>query len=159
MPRNLAGRQNLEYAHIVKDEQEKWDFINKLDEDLLKGGVILSEWSVFLIRDADTAFTSGANLAALLTALAGIESHLKFEYGRKKRERLVDLIDKAPIEEDLREDLHRLRIYRNQWVHIDDPVDDKTLLAEPDVHERELEEMAILAINSLRRTIYTEQWI
>ncbi|MBN1139101.1 MAG: hypothetical protein JXM73_21150, partial [Anaerolineae bacterium] len=102
-------------------EQQKWDFVNQLDEDLLKGGVILSEWSVFLIRDTDVAFTSGANLAALLTALAGIESHLKYEYGKKKRERLVDLVDRSPIEEDLRQDLHRLRRYRNQWVHVDDP--------------------------------------
>lgn len=140
-------------------EQDKWDFINQLDEDLLKGGVMLSEWSTFLIRDADVAFTSGANLAALLTALAGIESHLKYEYGEKKRERLVDLIDKAPIEEDLRRELHRLRRYRNMWVHVDDPSDDETLLSDTGKHERELEEMAILAIKSLRRTIYTEQWI
>jgi len=140
-------------------EQDKWDFINQLDEDLLKGGVMLSEWSTFLIRDADVAFTSGANLAALLTALAGIESHLKYEYGEKKRECLVDLIDKAPIDEDLRRDLHRLRRYRNIWVHVDDPSDDETLLSDPGKHERELEEMAILAIKSLRRTIYTEQWI
>jgi hypothetical protein len=140
-------------------EQEKWDFVNQLDEDLLKGGVMLSEWSTFLIRDADIAFTSGANLAALLTALAGIESHLKYEYGERKRERLVDLINKAPIEEDLRRDLHRLRKYRNQWVHVDVPSDDETLLSDPEKHERELEVMATLAIRSLRRTIYAEQWI
>ncbi|MHB0867586.1 MAG: hypothetical protein ACYC6B_06195 [Thermoleophilia bacterium] len=140
-------------------EQDKWNFINKLDEDLLKGGVMLSEWSVFLIRDADIAYSSGANLAALLTALAGIESHLKYEYAEKKRERLVDLIEKASIDEDLRQDLHRLRKYRNRWVHVDDPSDDDTLLLDPEKHQWELEAMATLAIKSLRRTIYTEQCI
>lgn len=42
-------------------EQDKWDYINKLDEELLKGGVALSEWSVFLVQDTDIAFASGAN--------------------------------------------------------------------------------------------------
>ena len=143
----------------MMNEQDKWDFINKLDEELLKGGVMLSEWSTFLIRDADVAFASGANLAALLTSLAGVESHLKYEYGESKRERLVDLIDKAPIESDLSQDLHRLRKYRNKWVHVDEPSQDEHLLSNPEENEQELETMATLAIKSLRRTIYTEQCI
>jgi hypothetical protein len=140
-------------------EQDKLEFINKLDEELLKGGVILSEWSTFLIRDADVAFQSGAHLSAILTSLAAVESHLKYEYGEKKNERLVDLIDKAPIEEDLREDLHLLRKYRNKWVHVNDPGQDDDLLTKPDKYEEELEKMACLAIKSLRRSIYTEQWV
>ncbi len=115
-------------------EQDEWDFINNLDEELLKGGVILSEWSVFLIQDADFAFAAGANLGALPTALAGIESHLKYEYGENKRERLIELIDKASIEEDLRQNLHRLRKYRNQWVHVDEPAEDESLLVDPEKH-------------------------
>ncbi len=47
-------------------EEKKWDYIGKLDDKLLVGGVMLSEWSTFLIKDADTAFCSGANLAAIL---------------------------------------------------------------------------------------------
>ena len=69
------------------------------------------------------------------------------------------MIDKAPIEEDLRQDLHRLRKYGNQWVHVDEPAEDESLLADPEGHEAELQEMAVLAIRSLRRTICTEQWI
>ena len=38
------------------NEQEKWEYINELDEEFLIGNVILSEWSVFLTRDAETAF-------------------------------------------------------------------------------------------------------
>lgn len=141
------------------NENEKWDYINELDEELLKGGVILSEWSSFLIRDADKAFVNGANLSALLTALAGVESHLKYEYGEDKRERLIDLIKKAPIEDDLRVDLHRLRKCRNKWVHVEYPAEDGDLLSDPERYEKELEEMAFLAIKSLRRTIYAAQWI
>ena len=141
------------------NEQERWQLITDLDEELLKEGVILSEWSTFLVRDADTAFASGANLAAILTALAAVESHLKYEYGDRARERLVELIDKASIEEGLRADLHRLRRYRNKWVHVDEPRNDEKLLSRPDQYEAELEEMAVLAIRSLRRTLYTEQWL
>ena len=61
-----------------RTEQQKSNFINKLDDELFIGGVILSEWSTFLIRDADSAFTAGAHLAILNTP-AGIESHLKSE--------------------------------------------------------------------------------
>jgi hypothetical protein len=141
------------------NENEKWDFINKLDEELLVGGVILSEWSTFLIRDADTAFAAGAHLAAILTALAGIESHLKYEYGSEQRERLVQLIDAASITDELRAELHELRRYRNRWVHVSDPHDDANLLSRPEAHEAELEQMATRAIRALRQTIYTEQWI
>ena len=140
-------------------EEEKWEFINDLDEELLLGGVILSEWSAFLVRDADTAFASGANLAAILTALAGIESHLKYEYGSNQRERLVDLIDSASIDEALRAELHVLRRYRNKWVHVADPHEDTGLLAQPDTHAAELEQMASRAIRALRQAIYTEQWV
>jgi len=140
-------------------EDAKWEFINKLDEELLVGGVILSEWSSFLIRDADTAFTSGAHLAAILTALAGIESHLKYEYGSERRERLVDLIDAASITDELRAELHSLRRYRNRWVHVSDPHEDADLLSNSEAHEAALEQMATRAIRALRQTIYTEQWI
>jgi uncharacterized protein YutE (UPF0331/DUF86 family) len=122
------------------------EFINQLDEQLFIGGVILSEWSTFLIRDADTAFTAGAHLAAILTALAGIESHLKYEYGTDQRERLAQLIDAASIADELRAELHALRRYRNRWVHVYDPHEDTDLLSNPEVHEAELEQMATRAL-------------
>ncbi|MEL6232389.1 MAG: hypothetical protein AAFR24_20990 [Cyanobacteria bacterium J06627_3] len=141
------------------NEQERWQMILDLDEELLQGGVMLSEWSVFLVRDADTAFASGANLAAIITALAAVESHLKYKCGNSSRERLVKLIDKVGIEEDLQKDLHRLRKYRNKWVHIDDPHKDELLLSNPEQYEMELEDMAFLAVRSLRRVLYYQQCV
>ena len=61
-------------------EQDKWDYINDLDEELLQGGVILSEWTTFLVKDAEMAFCVGANLASILACQAAIESHLRFDY-------------------------------------------------------------------------------
>lgn len=139
-------------------EEEKWQYLVDLDERLLKGGVMLSEWATFLIKDADLAFVSGANLASIITGLAGAETHLRGECG-EKNQRFVDLIDQSNLEEDLKRELHILRRYRNRWVHVADPWEDASLLEFPDKHEAELEEMARRCAIVLRRTIYANPWI
>ncbi|MEW4567401.1 hypothetical protein AB1L88_05985 [Tautonia sp. JC769] len=140
-------------------EDERWDYLVQLDDELLLGGVILSEWCSFITKEADTAFAKGANLAALLTAVAAIETHLRAESGQRAKARLVDLIDGADIEADLRPDLHRLRLYRNRWVHIDDPWDDADILASPETHEQELASMAEFAMRAMRRVLYSSPWV
>lgn len=139
-------------------EEEKWQYLLDLDEQLLQGGVILSEWATFLIKDADIAFTRGAHLASIITSLAGIETHLRAENGAGK-ERLVKLIDESDIEESLKRELHVLRKYRNKWVHVAEPWDDDSLLESPEKYEDELEEMARRCAVALRRFIYTNPWV
>lgn len=139
--------------------ENRWEILNALDEELLEGGVILSEWCSCIVREADLAFVGGAHLAAVLTAVAEIETYLRSEYAVTGKERLVDLISDAPIPEDLKSDLHRLRKYRNKWVHVDDPWNDGQLLESPADTEQELEEMALFAVRSLRRSIYENQWV
>ena len=139
-------------------EEGKWQYLVDLDERLLQGGVILSEWATFLIKDADMAFVAGAHLASIITGLAGVETHLRGEGGSSKQ-RLVELIDDADLEEDLKQELQILRKYRNKWVHVADPWDDDALLESPEKHEAELEEMARRCAVALRRTIYTNPWI
>jgi len=141
------------------NEEERWNHLVNLDEDFLKGGVILSEWCSFIVREADTAFARGAFLASILTAVSGIETYLRFEYGKNERESLYDLINQAPIEDDLKQDLHTLRTYRNRWVHVNDPWNDEKLIESPEEFEKELEDMAFFAAKALRRTIYENQWI
>ncbi len=144
------------------EENEKWNYILELDEELLKGGVILSEWSTFLIKDTDIAFCSGAYLAAILTATAGIESHLRFEYQNQSKEKpteLFDLIEKSSIDDTLKDEIHNLRKYRNLWVHVNEPQDDQKLLDNPSQVESEIEMIAIKAIKLLRQVIYLEQFI
>ncbi|MDF9435854.1 hypothetical protein M1C61_15295, partial [Chromohalobacter israelensis] len=108
------------------NEAERWNHILSLDEELLKGGVILSEWCSFIVRESDLAFVHGANLASILTAVSGIETYLRSEYTKKERSTLFELINGAPIADDLRSDLHTLRKYRNKWVHVNDPWDDQS---------------------------------
>jgi hypothetical protein len=122
---------------------DRWSHLIALDEELLKGGVILSEWCSFIVREADTAFVNSAHLASILTAVSGIETYLRSEYAQNGRARLVDLIELSPISDALKVNLHTLRKYRNKWVHIDEPWDDSELLEHPETTEKELEEMAL----------------
>ncbi|MBW1796389.1 MAG: hypothetical protein JRJ38_18555 [Deltaproteobacteria bacterium] len=141
------------------NEEERWSHLVSLDEELLKGGVILSGWCSFIVREADTAFVKGAHLASILTAVSGIETYLRSEYAQSSKDRLFKLIEESPIDDGLKSDLHKLRKYRNKWVHVDDPWDDESLLESPENHERELEEMAFLGARLLRQMIYENPWI
>jgi hypothetical protein len=141
------------------DEDQRWLYLVALDEQFLKGGVILSEWCSFIVREADTAFVKGANLASILTAVSGIETYLRSEYGKTGRERLSELIDLARLEPSLAHDLQELRRYRNKWVHVDEPWEDSAVLDRPDELEDELTSMAVFAARALRRTLYENQWV
>lgn len=141
-------------------EQEKWDYINRLEEELLLGGVVLSEWSTVLAKDAELAFCSGANLAAILAAQAAIESHLRYEYFdpvQTKGWGLYRLLENVQLPLGLKSNLHKLRQFRNQWVHVEDPAHDADLLNKPEYYLSELEEMAELAIESMLKVLYAEQ--
>ncbi|PSH04913.1 MAG: hypothetical protein CXZ00_05090 [Acidobacteria bacterium] len=140
-------------------EEDRWKLLVALDEELLHGGVILSEWCSFLVRESDVAFANGAYLACILTALSAIETHLRSEFQKSGKKRLVDLIDSSDLEPELVCDLHTLRRYRNQWVHVSDPWDDQELIQNPVQCEDELGRMAVFAVRALRRTIYSNPWI
>lgn len=141
------------------NQDERWEQLVLLDEELLKGGVILSEWCSFIVREADMAFAAGANLASILTAVSGIETYLRSEHSMTGKERLVELIDRSSIDTGLKSDLHVLRRYRNKWVHVDEPWNDASLLENPEDTEQELERMALFAARALRRTVYESQWM
>ncbi|PTY07034.1 hypothetical protein DB347_10620 [Opitutaceae bacterium EW11] len=140
------------------EPRDRWDYLTRLDEEMLRGGVLLSEWTSFLMRDADEAFVSGANLASLLTAMSAIETHLRGEHSDKSC-RLVDLIAASDFAPDLKQELHDLRRYRNRWVHVSDPWDDDGLLTNPEQHEAELESIARRALVALRKVAYSDPWI
>lgn len=59
------------------NQEKRWEMLIALDEELLKGGVVLSEWCSFIVREADMAFVNGAHLASILTAV----SESKHTYG------------------------------------------------------------------------------
>lgn len=143
-------------------EQDKWDYIINLDEELLKGGVILSEWTAFLVKDAETAFCSGAYLSSILASQAAIECHLRYEFSYDSKFRncsFFELINKIDIAEELKKDLHELRMFRNKWVHVKDPSNDYSLLKKPEYHELELKVFSMKTIKTMLRIIYFNQMV
>ncbi|GFZ87163.1 hypothetical protein GCM10011408_02290 [Dyella caseinilytica] len=142
-----------------ESETARWDFINALDEEYLTGGVILSEWCVFIVRSADEAFVSGAFLASILTAVAGIETYLRSESSQMSRQTLAKLIDESELRQKHISELHILRQYRNRWAHVNDTGHDTSLIADPGKHEKELETMAAFSARLLRKTIYANRCV
>lgn len=134
--------------------QGSWEYLASLDEELLQGGVIISEWCAELIRQCDLAFVGKAYLGTILTAVSGAETYLRSEYSKSKHSRLFELINNAPIEDALKADLHTLRKYRNRWVHVEEPWEDQILIGSPKIISEELENMARFSARVLRRTIY-----
>lgn len=159
MSKGARPRPPLSQTLANMSQDDRWAQIVALDEELLKGGVILSEWSSFIVREADVAFAAGADLASLLTAVSGIEAYLRSEHSETGKERLIELINRASIDAGLKDDLHVLRKYRNKWVHVDEPWNDSNLLERPEETEQELERMALFAARALRRTIYENPWV
>ncbi|MBD2717997.1 hypothetical protein [Synechococcus sp. FACHB-909] len=140
-------------------QDDRWAQLVGLDEELLKGGVILSEWCSFIVQEADVAFADGADLAWIHTTVSGIETYLRSERSETGKERLIELTNRASIDAGLADDFHVLRIYRNKWIHVDEPWSDSNLLERPEQTEQELECMALFAVRALRRTIYQNPWV
>ena len=141
-------------------EKQKWEYINRLDEELLLGGVVLSEWTTFLAKDAEIAFCSGAYLSSILASQAAIESHLRYEYfsdNNTKKWSLYNLIENSQFDNNLKSELHDLRIYRNKWVHVNEVEEDSQLLEKPEYYEAELFEISKRAIKSMLRVLYSNQ--
>jgi hypothetical protein len=132
----------------------RWEYITHLDDELLQGGVVVSEWAVCLVRHADIAFAAGAWTATVLTSWAAIETHLRAELGGEARITSFELVDRLDAPPQLQSDLHRLRKYRNAWVHIVDPMDDEDLLRHPEESDLEQEAMARLSIRLMREVLY-----
>lgn len=140
-------------------EKIRWEYLTKLDEELLKGGVLLSGWYYFIVRESDLTFVNGTYLASIVTAVLGVKTYLRSEYAPNEKKILFDLINDSPIEDNLKTDLHKLRKYRNKWVHIEEPLVDKKLLDYPEKYEKERKEMSYFAVKALRKLIYETQCI
>jgi len=140
--------------------EARGDFITELEAELLKGGVIVSEWTTFLAKDAETAYCSGAFLSAILAAQAAIETHLRFDFHNGKQVKdwsFYQLIEQSGLNADLKTALHDLRKYRNRWVHVNDPADDQDLQARPEYFEAEMAKTAAVTMRTMMTAIFHDQ--
>lgn len=157
-PHRLTG--DYRAVNTTAARVDRQDLLLRWEEELLKGGATLSEFSVFLIQDASLAFCAGADLAALLAAQAAMEAHLRYEFGSVAgSESFAALIDRCDLPDDLRARLHETRRYRNLWVHVADPESDQDLLAHPEQHREQLAHVATSAMRVLYEVIFLDQWV
>jgi hypothetical protein len=113
-----------------------------------------------LILEADTAFIKNAHLAAIVTAMAGVEAQLRFDHSEPGDHlTLSQLIDKSALPGDLKNEIHELRRFRNKWVHVSDPWDESLLehLDHPETLRTQLEPWALRAVTALRHAFYWDQ--
>jgi hypothetical protein len=54
---------------------------------------------MFIVGESDTASADNAYLVSILTAAYGIETNLRSEFAQAGRERVVDLISQATIDD------------------------------------------------------------
>jgi len=141
------------------DQHERHQLLIDLDKELLVGGVTLSEWCVLIVRECDVVFVAGADLATIITAAAGVETHLRAEYGGTERLSFAELIARAPIDPRLAERMHELRRHRNRWVHVANPDPDASFSSDSLDIALELQSWAIFAQRVLRQTLYENQWL
>lgn len=138
-------------------ERNKY-FLNK-SEELLLGGAAFSEWCTFVSKSVYSAFVAGADLSAIITSLACIETYFRTEDELSKGKKLFQLINEYPFLDDMtKNDLHRLRQFRNHWIHLDE-TDDSDILHDETKYEIECEEMAFLSIELLLKVLYSHPFI
>jgi len=106
-----------------------------IQEDVLKGGICVQDWTTFQLENAYISYCAGATLSCIIMCQTAIESYMRDD------ERLTDrsfyeLIDNCSFNLEMKENLHKLREYRNKWVHINEQVDEFF------IDYKELDEMA-----------------
>ncbi len=144
------------------EEEDKWEYINQLDDELLLGGVVLSEWTTLLAKDSETAYCSGAYLSSILSSQAAIESHLRYDYFYSvdtKGWSFFELIEKSDLVDDLKCELNILRKFRNKWIHVNDPSNDEDLLERPKYYENELADFSTVTIRTMLKILYSNPYI
>lgn len=123
---------------IAKELRKKC--LEKIQDEVLRGGICLEDWTSFQLENAYISFCAGADLSCILMCQAAIESFLRRDEYISSRS-FFDVIEKCPLSKDLRNRLHHLRQYRNKWMHIDDLEDDNAIV----IDYNELEKMAIFS--------------
>jgi hypothetical protein len=141
------------------NSEARQQLISSLDDELLIGGVVLSEWCARIVQETDKAFLSGADLATIITAVAAAETYFRAEFGGDQKYNLHELVERSSLDHRLRVDLQNLRRYRNKWVHVAEPWNDDSFVKGFQECDLELEKMAICAMHALRRLIYSNQFV
>jgi hypothetical protein len=153
----LAYEENLKVGELFANGDARWKYLVELDDEMLKGGVMVSEFAAEWIRNCDLCFANAAYLACVITAFQAIETMLRT--GDRSERKSVDLINSAAISDGNKQRLHALRKFRNSWVHVNDPFDDEAVLQDLDQGNPRLFEQAFSAVRLMREVLYLAQFV
>lgn len=122
-----------------KDYKQRENLLIKIQDGVLKGGICVQDWTTFQLENAYIAFCSGADLACILMCQAAIESYMRDDEQLSDRN-FYDLIEHCSYNDDMKLELHKLRKYRNKWIHINEQND-----SEFNIDYKELEDMSVFS--------------
>lgn len=109
-----------------------------IQEDVLRGGICVQDWTTFQLENAYISYCAGAKLSCVVMCQAAIESFMRDDEGLSNRN-FNNLIEESSYDNEMKEKLHVLRKYRNKWTHINEKDEDFY------VDEEELETMALFS--------------
>lgn len=121
------------------------DLINKreqtlldIQDDVLKGGICVQDWTTFQLENAYISYCAGADLSCVVMCQAAIESYMRDDEQLSDRS-FYDLIENCSYDQEMKKKLHKLREYRNHWTHINEQKQEFVIDYE------ELEEVALFS--------------
>lgn len=121
----------------IYDQRE--NLLMQIQEEVLKGGICMQDWTTFQLENAYIAFCSNANLACILMCQAAIESYMRDDEQLSDRS-FYDLIEHCSYDNEMKLKLHRLRMYRNKWIHINEQNN-----CNFQINDEELKEMSVFS--------------
>jgi hypothetical protein len=153
----VASEQTLNVDTLFACGEDRWRHLLELDDEMLKGGVMVSEFAAEWIRNCDLCFANAAYLACVITAFQAIET--MFRTDDPSEHNSIDLINSAAISEEQKQRIHALRKFRNSWVHVRNPFDDEAVIQDFDQGNPRLFEQALAAVRLMREVLYLDQFV
>lgn len=142
---------------LFSSREDRWAYIVNLDEEMLKGGIISSEFSAEWIRNCDLCFANGAYLACVITAFQAIETLLRSDYPDIHNS--IDLINISDMNDALKQRAHGLRKFRNSWIHVKDPWNDELVQQDFNDGNHSLFEQSLVSVRLVREVLYRDQLV
>lgn len=137
--------------------ENDWDYLIKLDEELLKGGIIINESIAELIRNVDICYVNEAYFSVIITAVAIIECLLKIDI--KESSNFNYIIAKSDFDSGTKKDIHELRKVRNIIMHNVIQINEKELLINYNSFLKREKELSKKAIKTMRKVLYSNQFV
>ncbi|WP_139837409.1 hypothetical protein [Roseovarius halotolerans] len=131
---------------------------HKLENELLVGGVVFSEWTTLMSYEAHSCFVAGLDISTIIICASACESYLRSE-AEDFDSPLYHLINVSDIPLDLRERLHGLRKARNEWVHSLNAEKNQEPKCYSTVYTPVLEKQAQLAYETMLQLLLVDQSI